>query len=419
MKKNNYFSAIFIVTTVIFSYFGFNSYDIKIIGPEFFEIAYFEDELKLIEDDLGISIGYKSVADPETFIVNNPDSNFDIAIIPNPQGVINLAERNLIKEITNIKVDEKYLDDLYPHYLKDEVVLNKKMYGGWLRLFSNSLLWFDVKKIENHSDIDLSDFNNLAQYTKNLADDGRASWCLNSESGSAQGLIQTNWMEHILVSGYGPEIYKKWSDLSINSSNVKIFSSIKFLGDIFFYEGTVFGGTNSIMNLEFKNLPNYLLSDETPCFLALGGHYFYSYIPKKYEFEKDYNFVSMPDLKYKDYLVGFGDSVVILNDKKNTNMTFSKLLSKNFGKVWSSKLDGQYISANLDFEIQNIANPFIKKESYLINKALIENKFMYDASDVMARPIGANKLWKALAVYFNDGIDADLVAILNELDKNY
>ena len=96
-----------------------------------------------------------------------------------------------------------------------------------------------------------------------------------------------------------------------------------------------------------------------------------------------------------------------------------KLLSKNFGKVWSSKLDGQYISANLDFEIQNIENPFIKKESYLINKALLENKFMYDASDVMARPIGANKLWKALAVYFNDGIDADLIAILNELDKNY
>ena len=419
MKKNSYLFVIFIVTTGIISYFGFNRYDVKIIGPEFFEIAYLEEELKIIEDDLGISIGYKSVADPETFIVNNPDSDFDIAIIPNPQGVINLAERNLIKEITNIKVDEKYLDDLYPEYLKNEVILNEKMYGGWLRLFSNSLLWFDVKKIENYSDIDLSNFNSLAQYTKNLADAGTSSWCLNSESGSAQGLIQTNWMEHILVSSYGPETYKKWSNLSIDSSNVKIYSSIKFLGDIFFYEGAVFGGVGSIMNLEFKNLPNYLLSDDTPCFLALGGHYFYSYIPEKYQFEKDYNFVSMPDLKYKDYLVGFGDSLVILNERKYTNMTFSKLLSKNFGKVWSSKSDGQYISANVSFEMQNISNPFIKKEFDLINKALLENKFMYDASDVMARPIGANKLWGALTNYFRNGIDADLVSILNELDKNY
>ena len=70
MKKNNYFSAIFIVTTVIFSYFGFNSYDIKIIGPEFFEIAYFEEELKIIE------------ANPHTFfylkqphLLNNVDIN--------------------------------------------------------------------------------------------------------------------------------------------------------------------------------------------------------------------------------------------------------------------------------------------------------------------------------------------------------
>ena len=40
----------------------------------------------------------------------------------------------------------------------------------------------------------------------------------------------------------------------------------------------------------------------------------------------------MPDPKYKDYLVGIGDSLVILNDKKYTNITFSKLISKNFGK---------------------------------------------------------------------------------------
>ena len=97
IKKIVIYLSIFIVTTGIISYFGFNRYDVKIIGPEFFEIAYLEEELKIIEDDLGISIGYKSVVDPETFIVNNPDSDFDIAIIPNPQGVINLAERNINK----------------------------------------------------------------------------------------------------------------------------------------------------------------------------------------------------------------------------------------------------------------------------------------------------------------------------------
>ena len=50
--------------------------------------------------------------------------------------------------------------------------------------------------------------------------------------------------------------------------------------------------------------------------------------------------------------------------------------------MWSSKSDGQYISANVSFEIIYIKS-FYKKEFDLINKALLENKFMYDASDVM------------------------------------
>ena len=419
MKKNNYFFVIFIVTTGIFSYFGFNRYDVKIIGPEFFEIAYLEEELRIIEDDLGINIGYKPVADPETFIVNNPNSNFDIAIIPNPQGVINLAERNLIYDVSNIKVDGKNLIDLYPELLIEEVVNNKQIYGGFLRLFANSLLWYDVKKIEKYPNIDLSNFYELSQFTKQLADDGISSWCLNSESGAASGLIQTNWLEHVLVSKYGPEIYKRWSELSINSSNIKILTSLKFLGDLFFHPGTVYGGSITITNLEFKNLPQYLLSDETSCFLALGGHYFQSYIPKKYEFEKDYNFVPMPDLEYQDYLVGFGDSIVLLENNEDSRNTFVNLLSKNFGQAWSSKLDSQYISANVDFEIENISNISLKKEFEIINKALRENKFMYDASDVMARPIGSDKLWKALVVYFDSGIEADIVDILNNLDKHY
>ena len=44
-----------------------------------------------------------AISDPETFIIENPDSKGSIAIIPNPQGVVNLAQRKLISNLEEVK----------------------------------------------------------------------------------------------------------------------------------------------------------------------------------------------------------------------------------------------------------------------------------------------------------------------------
>lgn len=416
MKK--YFIYIFFFTTTgLFSYVGFNTYDVKIIGPVFDEINYLENELSIIENELGVKIGYKAVADPETFIVENPDTDFDIGIIPNPQGVTNLASRNLIKNVSSVTIDKSNIYNSYPDHLVNILSVNDQLFGGWIRLFPNSLLWYDNNKINNYSNIDLSNFDSLSEYTKKLADEGTPSWCLNSESGAAQGLIQTNWLENILLTKYGPKTYDRWINLDIEASNIQIYSSIKFLGDLFLYPGIVQGGAQTILGLEFKNLPEYLLNEKSTCFLSLGGHYFIHYIDEKYEYEKDYNFVAMPSLNFEGYVVGFGDSLVMLNNNEITEQVFAKILSKDFGNSWSNNYDSQFISANVEFDINSIANPITKKEFKIIHQALQNNKFRYDASDIMARPIGADKLWKTLTAYFKE--EESLVKLLNQLDKQY
>ena len=87
----------FILITVIFSIFAYNPDEIVIVGPYFPQIEYFENELDLISRDLDIKIKYLPFSDIETEIIegNNTD-DYDLAIIPNPPGVINLGERGLI-----------------------------------------------------------------------------------------------------------------------------------------------------------------------------------------------------------------------------------------------------------------------------------------------------------------------------------
>ena len=93
MNKKIIFFSLTVLITTVFSLFANDPPEVVIIGPEFHEQQYFVEELNIIANELGIKIKYEPVSDTETFIIDNPNSSSSIAIIPNPQGVVNLAER--------------------------------------------------------------------------------------------------------------------------------------------------------------------------------------------------------------------------------------------------------------------------------------------------------------------------------------
>ena len=116
---------------------GFNPPEVVIIGPEFHEKEYFIDELEIISDNLDIKIQYKTVNDPENYIIDNKDLNASIALIPNPQGVTNLAERGYLKKLNSLIVDDSIINTIYPNHLTEIVSINSDLYAGWARLIPN------------------------------------------------------------------------------------------------------------------------------------------------------------------------------------------------------------------------------------------------------------------------------------------
>ena len=216
--------------------FAYQPPEVVIIGPTFYDQDYFIEELNIIADDIGIKIKYNAVSDPETFIINDPNNSSSIAIIPNPQGVTNLAERNLLYSLNSLVIDDSLIENVYPKHLIDIVSVDQEIFAGWTRLFPNSLIWYDISKIKKYENIKFENFNNLILETKKIADNGESPWCANSESSASTGWIQTNWLEDVILSKYGPEIYDRWSKLEIKASNVKIYNSMKVVGDFIFYQ---------------------------------------------------------------------------------------------------------------------------------------------------------------------------------------
>ena len=415
MNKKIIFFSLTVLITTIFSLFANDPPEVVIIGPEFHEQQYFVEELNIIANELGIKIKYEQVSDAETFIIDNPNSSSSIAIIPNPQGVVNLAERKLIYSLDDVLVDNNSIFNLYPNHLISIVSHEDSIYGGWTRLFPNSLIWYDISKFEQHN-VTFDSFETLLEGTKKIADNGISPWCANSESSASTGWVQTNWMEDVLLTKYGPKVYDEWSKLKINASNVKIFLSIKHIEDFIFYDNHIYNGPASIISKEFRNLPKVLLDDSTECFMSWSGHYFRYYIPEDYRYLRDFAVTNVPKINFENSVVGIGDNIVLTKDNELSKIVISKILSKNFGEIWSSYQDTEFISANQNFNKQIINNELTKFEYSIVHDALQKDLFRYDASEIMARSIGSNLLWELFREYIREG-PQNLVKLLNQLDK--
>jgi len=414
--KKFYFPVIFFLVTIFFSIIGFNPAELVIIGPEFHDKEYFLEELDIISENLDIKIQYKAVNDPENYIIENKESNASIALIPNPQGVTNLAERGHLYKLNSLMVDDSVINKLYPGHLTDIVSIDSDIYAGWTRLFPNSLIWYDISKFEEYSDWNFQDFNSLISSTKKIADSGVAPWCANSESAASTGWIQTNWLEDIILSKNGPEVYDRWSQLNIQASNIKIFSSIKIIDDFIFYPNHIHNGPSSIITKEFRNLPKVLLDDRNSCFLSWSGHYFRYYIPDDYSYGEDYGVIKFPKITFDNTVVGIGDAIVLIEDDQIARNVISEILSSNFGEKWSSYPDTEFISANKYFNGEIINNELTQYEFDIVHASLQQDLFRYDASEVMARPVGSNLLWKFFTTFIRQGSES-IVKLLNELDK--
>ena len=127
--KKYFFPVIFFTVTILFSIIGFNPAEVVIIGPEFHEQEYFIEELDIISENLDIKIQYKAVNDPENYIIENKELNASIALIPNPQGVTNLAERGHLYNLNSLIVEDSLLNKIYPEHLTDIVTLNNDIYA--------------------------------------------------------------------------------------------------------------------------------------------------------------------------------------------------------------------------------------------------------------------------------------------------
>ena len=419
LKNNMMFFLIFISTTLIFSIIAYKPNDVVIGGPNFPQVEYFIEELNVISQELDIKIQYQTYNDIETYLIENPNHNLDLVLLPNPQGAVNLGQRGITVPIENI-FEEVFLKENFSEHLLSITTSERDNlnYGAWFRVIPNSLVWYDVSKYEALGSPEFSNYEEMVNFTEENSSKDEPLWCLDIESGASTGWIATNWLEDTILHKYGPEVYDAWSQQDKLSSSEEVTLSILDIGKLIFIEDAVYGGHKRMVRKEFRNNYRNLLDDDIACTFSWSGHFASYYFPDTTEYGRDYDFFKLPSQNYKNAMVGIGDVLAVLNHNSNTINTAKLLLSVDFGEIWLGKDDSQYISANMNSRIVSIKNPMLIKETNLIKASFKQNLFRYDASELMERRIGSDSLWYALTKYI-ELKSLYINEVTEELDSTY
>lgn len=419
LTKNNIFIIIFLVTTIIFSVIGYKPADIVIGGPNFPQLDYFSEELDIISEELGIKIQYEPFSDIETYLIDNQNNNLDIALIPNPQGVVNLGQRGIALPVSEY-LDNDFIEDNFSQHLINITTskVDNQNYGAWFRVLPNSLVWYDSTKYENLGSPVFQSYDEMVQFTKNNSSKDNPLWCLDIESGASTGWIATNWLEDTILHKYGTSVYDDWFQQRKSSSSDEVTLSMLEIGKLIFIEDAVYGGHKRMVRKEFRNNYRNLLNEDNSCTFSWSGHFASYYFPDDAQFGIDYNFFKLPSAENKNAMVGIGDVLIGLNSNEETISVIQKLVSVDFGKSWLGKSDSQYISANMNSSLESLTNPMTIKETNLIRASLIQDLFRYDASELMERRIGSDSLWYAMMKYI-ELQSLYIEEITEELDSSY
>lgn len=400
------FFLIFLITTFTFSFFSYQSSDVVIVGPTFSQEDYFIEELNTISNKTGYKISYVSLNNVPLYIQKNPDKA-DLVLLTSPHSLQELGNSNVLLP-TNDFYDENS-KDLYSEYLINLISSedNSVQYGHWLRLFSNSMIWYNVDRYKELGSPNFESFDEIIEFTKLNSTKNNELWCLTIDSaenqplldyeyGESTGWIVSNWLENIVLANYGTTIYDNWVKNEIKFSDDEIVLSLLDIGKIVHNEGTVYKGKEYLIRSQISKSASNLLDENSTCVFSLMGHHAINYMPQNKTFGEDYNYLKFPSINYSNMVVGIGDTVSLLNDNPSSMEVYAEIVSATFGETWASKIDSQYVSPRTDFDISKYKNEFAKKEYIQIKDSLSMNLFRYDGSMLMKNGTGKKILWTTL-----------------------
>ena len=213
-------------------------------------------------EQTGINVLYDAPGDLHMEVLNRIEEGAppDVVLIPQPSFLHEMVDRGHVQNLEEW-FGRGYFEEHYDESWLASAEYDGIMAGAWYRATVKSLVWYPYPEFEDAGYEVPRTWEELMALSEAMVADGNTPWSIALESGHATGWVATDWMEDIMLRTVEPETYDRWveGDLPFDSPEVRRAADI--MGEIWFNDDYVLGGTDGILRTPFGDGALPLLED--------------------------------------------------------------------------------------------------------------------------------------------------------------
>ncbi|MCB9009634.1 MAG: carbohydrate ABC transporter substrate-binding protein [Ardenticatenaceae bacterium] len=248
------------------------------------------------EEATGIDVQYEGSAEFETLItvrVEGGDAP-DIAGFPQPGLMAQFVQEGAIPDHAQfLNVDE--LNANYSEAWMNLATVNNQLSGVFYRASTKSIVWYPVQAFADAGYEIPETWDELIALSDQIVADGGTPWCISMEHGGVTGWVATDWVEDVLLRTASPETYDQWVNHEIPFNDPAVVNAANIVGDIWFNEDYVYGGTTGILTIWVGDTQTPMFDDAGPqCWMHRQAGWIPDFWPEGKVAGEDSSFFYLP-----------------------------------------------------------------------------------------------------------------------------
>jgi len=373
----------------------------------------FNASIEEFEASSGIDVQYTSDQDFTNTIQlrTNAGQQPDIAIFPQPGGMLGLAEGGYIQPIDTYLDYDAIDSTLVPGFL-DAAQQHGRVWGAPMRMAVKSIVWYPLQAYTDAGyNTEPANLDELADVASEIRDDGAAAWCMAWGSDQATGWVGTDWIEEYMLRLWGPDVYDQWTSHEIPFDDERVVAAFDAYGELLDIPDNVLGGKSAVLSTPFGEAMLPAFEDPPECYLERQGNFVTGFYPDDVQADLDnqvgiYVFPPAADGEYTGQpILGGGDLAALMNGNDQDAIDVMRFLtSDQFGGPWAQA--GGWLSPHTTFDTSQYPDEITRATAEIVATADV---FRYDGSDLMPLAVGGGTFWTGMVEWISGDKTAEQV----------
>lgn len=373
------------------------------------------------EQENNITIKYRAIDDFDTQIgiLAERGAAPDLAIFSHPKIVSDLVALDVIQRAPKAVKNNvrKFWSQDWTHYVTSGGVY----YAAPLLAKVNGMIWYSPSVFAAYGWKVPTTWDELLALSADMrATLGKEPWCAGFGSGSAAGVVGTDWIEDILLREAGPYTYDEWVAHRVNFSDPEVKHAFESLKEL------LLGPSDT--EVSFATLSAVMASSSEDMATALGsGVCALAHQPASFErtltdplmgnttvgpTSAVWAFLLPPMAAGEKTVTGGGSFVAAFSNDPDT-IAVQKYLSSSEWANSRVKLGG-VMSANNGVDPAEASTPILRTASEILQDP--RTVFRFDGSRQMPETVGSGSFPKAMMEWMGG---APLHKVLTALDRTW